>query len=96
MNQCPNFKKCGGCQYLDMPYEEQLKKKHKEVSQLLKPFCKVNPVVGMEDPFHYRNKIEYAVARQGRLGFAKAGSHEIVPAAECPLAEECAAGRREK
>ena len=26
MNQCPNFKKCGGCQYLDLPYEEQLKK----------------------------------------------------------------------
>ena len=38
MKQCSNFKKCGGCQYLDMPYEEQLKKKHKEVSQLLKNF----------------------------------------------------------
>lgn len=24
---CPNFGKCGGCQYLDVPYEEQLKKK---------------------------------------------------------------------
>ena len=24
---CPNFKKCGGCQYLDMPYEKQLDKK---------------------------------------------------------------------
>ena len=54
---CPNFKKCGGCQYLDMPYDKQLAKKQKEVFELLKPFCKVNPIVGMEDPFHYRNKV---------------------------------------
>ena len=38
---CPHFKTCGGCQYLDMPYEKQLEHKKKEVSDLLRPFCKV-------------------------------------------------------
>lgn len=38
---CPNFGKCGGCQYLDVPYEEQLKKKKKQLTELLKPFCQV-------------------------------------------------------
>ena len=48
---CPNFGKCGGCQYLDVPYEEQLKKKKKQLTELLKPFCQVRDVIGMEDHF---------------------------------------------
>ena len=54
---CPVLKKCGGCQFLNVPYETQLKQKQRQVSELLKDFCRVYPIVGMEEPFHYRNKV---------------------------------------
>ena len=92
MNQCPNFKKCGGCQYLDLPYEEQLKKKHKEVTQLLKPFCKVHPVVGMEDPYHYRHKVHavFGRDRKGKIisGVYKEGTRTILPVDVCLIENE--------
>ena len=55
--KCPYEKKCGGCQYIDLPYEEQLKKKQKDTNKLLKSFGKVKPIIGMKDPWHYRNKV---------------------------------------
>lgn len=92
MNQCPNFKKCGGCQYLDMPYEKQLEKKQKELSVLLKPFCKVNPIVGMEHPFHYRNKVHAVMARdrKGNIisGVYKEGTHMVLPVETCLIEDE--------
>ena len=50
--KCPYEKKCGGCQYIDLPYEEQLKKKQKDTNKLLKSFGKVKPIIGMKDPWH--------------------------------------------
>jgi len=90
---CPHYGKCGGCAAQHMDYAATLKYKQTIVQDAIRRIggqkeIEALPTIGMEDPFHYRNKIEYAVDRQGRLGFAKAGSHEIVPAAECPLAEE--------
>ena len=60
--KCPYEKKCGGCQYIDLPYEEQLKKKQKETNKLLSSFGKVKPIIGMKDPWHYRNKVHGVVA----------------------------------
>ena len=59
--KCPYEKKCGGCQYIDLPYEEQLKKKQKETNKLLSSFGKVKPIIGMKDPWHYRNKVHGVV-----------------------------------
>ena len=50
---CPVSSKCGGCQFLDMPYEKQLKKKQRDVEQLLKGFCKVHKIAGMDAPFSH-------------------------------------------
>lgn len=36
MSKSALMKKCGGCQYIDLPYEEQLKKKQKDTNKLLK------------------------------------------------------------
>ena len=47
---CPLTKKCGGCEYQGVPYEEQLKKKKKQVAKLLKPYCEVKGILGMENP----------------------------------------------
>lgn len=92
MKQCPNFKKCGGCQYLDMTYEEQLAKKQKEMSILLKPFCKVNPIAGMKDPYHYRNKVHAVMARdkKGKIisGVYKEGTHFVLPVETCLIENE--------
>ncbi|MBR5943694.1 MAG: hypothetical protein IKZ94_01960 [Lachnospiraceae bacterium] len=41
-SSCPVFKKCGGCRYIDIPYEEELKKKEAYVAGLLKPFVKLS------------------------------------------------------
>ena len=98
--QCPNFKKCGGCQYLDLPYEEQLKKKQKEIAALLKPYCKVNPIVGMEDPWHYRNKVHAVMGRDRKgtviAGVYKEGTHTILPVDLCLIENEKAAPNIER
>ena len=84
---CPHFKTCGGCQYLDMPYEKQLGHKKKEVSDLLRPFCRVEEIIGMDDPFHYRNKVHAVMARdrKGRIisGVYKEGTHTVLPVETC-------------
>ena len=84
---CPHFKTCGGCQYLDMPYEKQLEHKKKEVSDLLRPFCRVEKIIGMDDPFHYRNKVHAVMARdrKGRIisGVYKEGTHTVLPVETC-------------
>lgn len=89
---CSNFGKCGGCQLLSLPYEEQLKRKQRQVEELLGPFCKVEPFVGMEDPRHYRNKVHavFGLDRKGQpvSGVYKAYSHEIVPVDSCLLEDQ--------
>ncbi|MDO4269126.1 MAG: 23S rRNA (uracil(1939)-C(5))-methyltransferase RlmD, partial [Eubacteriales bacterium] len=51
---CPAARRCGSCQYLDMPYEEQLKRKQAFLQSLFGKTCKVHPIHGMDNPFHYR------------------------------------------
>ena len=66
---CPVEKKCGGCQFLDVAYEEQLRWKQKKVEELLKPYCEVHKIKGMKQPFHYRNKVHavFAHKRDGSI-----------------------------
>ena len=89
MNNCPVSKKCGGCQYIEMPYGEQLKKKQRAAEQLLKKYGKVNRIIGMEHPEHYRNKVHAAFAFQKGKGIVsgiyREGTHHVVPVDECLL-----------
>lgn len=86
---CPVSGKCGGCQFADMPYKEQLKRKQKQVEQLLKEYGKVMPMIGMEEPAHYRNKVHAVFAFQkGRgiiSGTYQEKSHRVVPVENCLL-----------
>lgn len=89
---CPVSKKCGGCKFIDKPYEEQLKIKEKWLKDLMKPFCKVEEVVPMECPTHYRNKV-HAVFGEDRKhniisGIYEAGTHRIVPVDSCLIENE--------
>ncbi len=54
---CPYAKKCGGCDYQGMPYEKQLKEKQAYVQKQIGNFCKVLSILGMDEPYHYRNKV---------------------------------------
>lgn len=89
MNNCSVSKKCGGCQYIEMSYAEQLKKKQKTVERLLKKYGKVNKIIGMENPEHYRNKVHAAFAfHKGKgivSGIYQEGTHHVVPVDECLL-----------
>ena len=92
---CPVAHKCGGCDWIDKPYKEQLEAKRKACEKLLKPFCTLEGITGMEDPFYYRNKV-HAVFDRDRKGNVISGiyeknTHNVVPV-ECCLIENKKAG----
>lgn len=92
MERCPVYKKCGGCDFQGVPYEEQLKIKETRVRQLLAPFCKVHPIAGMKNPYHYRNKV-HAVFSHDKKGNAvsgvyQKGTHIVVPVERCMIEDE--------
>ena len=66
-NVCPYAKKCGGCDYQGVEYKEQLKTKQAYMKKLLKPFCFVEPIVGMKNPLYYRHKVHLTVRGAVRL-----------------------------
>lgn len=86
---CPVYQKCGGCQLLHMDYKKQLKWKKEQVSRLLEPYGKVEEIIGMEDPLHYRCKVHavFGRDRKGNIisGIYQTGTHRIVPVESCLL-----------
>ena len=74
---------------IDVPYEEQLQKKQQLVEDLIGSFGRVDPIIRMKNPDHYRNKVTsvFAPDKKGRpvCGIYKAGTHEVVPVKSCML-----------
>ena len=91
---CPVYKKCGGCQLQNLSYKEQLNFKQNKVEKLLKKFCPVSPIIGMETPYHYRNKVQAAFRtdRNGRIisGVYQSGTHHIVGIDSCQTEDQVA------
>ena len=89
---CASARKCGGCQFQGVPYAEQLKKKQKQEEKLLGKFCKVSPIIGMETPYHYRNKVQSAFGRdrKGNIisGTYEAGTHHIIQIENCLIEDQ--------
>lgn len=75
---CPVSKKCGACQYLDIPYKKQLEKKQQFLIDLFEDFSEedtvINPILGMNEPFYYRNKVSSPFAPGKKLSGAKTNS----------------------
>ena len=96
--RCPVAKRCGGCEWLAMPYEEQLELKQDYIEELFNDFkCEVEPIIGVDDPWNYRNKVQLPFApghpdREGRptarWGIFERGSHRIVPCESCMVEDE--------
>ena len=84
---CPVAAKCGGCQLTRLSYAEQLQWKQQRVAELLDGICEVRPILGMDDPFHYRNKVHavLSVDKAGRpiSGVYAMGTHRVVPVRHC-------------
>lgn len=88
---CPVAGRCGGCMLQHVKYEDQLKLKHSWMKHLLSqadPDIEVRPVLGMQDPWFYRNKAQFPVQVQDgkvKIGFYKAHSNDIVPCSQCRI-----------
>ena len=84
---CPAAAKCSGCQLTRLSYAEQLQWKQQRVAELLDGICEVRPILGMDDPFHYRNKVHavLSVDKAGKpiSGVYAMGTHRVVPVRHC-------------
>ena len=90
--KCKVWKKCGGCQYQGVSYTEQIKIKQKNMNKLLKKYGNVKPIIGMENPFYYRNKVHAVFDRDKKgniiCGTYEAGTHRVVPVEECMIEDK--------
>lgn len=93
MGRCPYSKKCSGCQLQNLNYEEQLQLKQVKMIRLLGRFCHVKEIIGMQTPFNYRNKSQYALTyKNGRTisGIYQSTTQKIVEVKNCMLEDKCA------
>ncbi|MCD8301065.1 MAG: 23S rRNA (uracil(1939)-C(5))-methyltransferase RlmD [Clostridiales bacterium] len=89
---CPIHRRCGGCQIQALSYSKQLEFKQKKVENDLRRIggfeeIPIEPIVGMKDPFHYRNKAQFPVGtdKDGHIiaGFYAGRTHSIIPTGDC-------------
>jgi 23S rRNA (uracil-5-)-methyltransferase RumA len=89
---CGRFGVCGGCCYLDIPYEEELKRKQEEARALLAPFVDENnfhAIIPAPKRGAYRNKMEYAFGDEGRDGRLALGIRNKRSMYEVSAPDEC-------
>ena len=88
-SDCPYFPRCGGCTYRHMSYEEELRLKKQRVQDNLARIggsaVVVEEILGAADTLRYRNKAQYPVSKDGRVGFYRARTHEVIECEQCLL-----------
>ncbi|CRF28664.1 RNA methyltransferase [Mycobacterium tuberculosis] len=90
---CPVYESCGGCQLQHMTYEAQLKAKEELVRESFQRYAglqelPVRPILGMTDPWGYRNKAQLQIGREGEemvTGLYAAGTHRLVDISGCAI-----------
>lgn len=89
---CPLYKKCGGCQLWNLTYEKQLQFKMVKCIKLLGKYCHVSEIIGMKNPYHYRNKVQAAFRTNNRgeiiSGVYQSSSHRVVSVEKCLTEDE--------
>ncbi|WP_081848839.1 23S rRNA (uracil(1939)-C(5))-methyltransferase RlmD [Clostridium sp. KNHs205] len=89
---CPHRRDCGSCRIQEKSYKEHLKDKQGYVSELLKSYCPVEPIIGMEDPRHYRNKVHVVFDHDRRgnavSGVYEEGTHRVIAIESCLIHNE--------
>ena len=99
--KCPVAKACGGCTFMAMSYEKQLEFKRKLIENNLTRIgglkdIEVPPVIGMDNPYRYRNKAQFPVGtdKEGNIvmGFYAGRTHSIIPNEDCLIGADINAG----
>ncbi len=94
--RCPQFAHCGGCLLQHMDYPSQLEYKHRTVADAIARIggftgLDVNPIIGMEDPWRYRNKGSFPFGQTDGavcFGFFAQRSHRITPLTDCCIQDD--------
>ena len=93
---CSTYKRCGGCNLRHIDYNETLKIKQNNVQALinktLETKIEAEKIIGMENPFHYRNKAQYPIglSKENKpvIGVFANRTHEIIPMEKCLIQSE--------
>ena len=95
--RCPIAARCGGCQLQHVDYQKELEYKDNKVRNCLTRIggfteLVMEPICGMEDPWHYRNKSQFPVGRNRdgsiAIGFYAGRSHDIIDTKHCYIGAE--------
>lgn len=93
---CSTYNRCGGCNLRHIEYKETLNIKKSIVqncmNKALKKEVKINDVIGMKNPLHYRNKLQYPLGMNEQnnpvMGVFSARTHNIIPTEKCFIQNE--------
>ena len=92
MKKCEVYKYCGGCKYQGIEYEKQLETKQEKINKLLSRFHSVKPIIGMKNPYNYRNKVQVSFGYDDYhhviVGNYVTSTHFIVPIEDCNICDE--------
>ena len=90
---CPLYKNCGGCQLQHLNYSAQLNRKRQQVVDAVERIGKIGGVevfdtLGMQNPLRYRNKMQFPVGKNLKIGCFARGSHKIIDTDSCMIQNE--------
>ena len=89
---CPYYGQCGGCDFRHMDYTEELWAKRRRVDDALQRLggasVAVEEIIGADEPLRYRNKSQYPISADGKVGFFRARTHQVVETAQCLIQKE--------
>lgn len=88
---CPYYPRCGGCQLLHIPYQQQLEYKEEKLKNIFKKYglndIKINNIIGSPNKFYYRNKVTFQTSNN-KLGFYQDNSNKLIEINHCLLLNE--------
>jgi 23S rRNA (uracil1939-C5)-methyltransferase len=93
IDSCPYSNECGGCDFVNIPYSETLNIKLNEFKELASSFDISKEIINSVDlipspkPTHYRSRCQLHI-KDGKKGYHKKGSHDLVEISECILLDE--------
>jgi len=91
--QCPYFGECGGCDWMNVRYKNQVEYKKKIITDMVSRIAGINNVfirqpIIYENPFYYRNRAQYKIKYENKkikIGFFRARSHEVIAIDKCMI-----------